>query len=69
MAEYKVKWVIELDAESFEDAAKQALKIQRDKKSTATIFKVSESGNDTEHRVIDLLYKIMTDQDGAIEKL
>ena len=40
--EYTVNWKIELDAESFEDAAKKALEIQRDPDSTATHFEVCD---------------------------
>ena len=40
MAAYLVSWDIELDAESAIDAARQALVIQRDPRSTATVFRV-----------------------------
>ena len=40
MKEYVVTWDIEVTANSPEEAAKQALEIQRDKTSTATVFKV-----------------------------
>lgn len=36
--EYTVVWEINLDADSFEDATRQALEIQRDLKSIATCF-------------------------------
>jgi hypothetical protein len=43
---YRVTWVIDIDAVSPEHAARQALDIQRDKESTATVFDVREpSGN------------------------
>jgi hypothetical protein len=46
MKTYKVTWTIELDAKSASDAAKQALEIQRDRESIATVFDVQEpSGN------------------------
>jgi len=35
---YTVKWVIDVEADSSTEAAKQALKIQRDEGSTATVF-------------------------------
>lgn len=40
--QYRVVWEIELDAESFEDAALQALEIQRDPASIATCFIVTD---------------------------
>ena len=40
--QYKVTWTIDLDAESFEDAARQALEIQRDPMSIATYFTVTD---------------------------
>lgn len=42
MNEYLVTWGIELDADSPEDAALQALAIHRDPKSIATVFNVAE---------------------------
>ncbi len=39
---YRVVWEIDLDAESFEDAANQALEIQRDPESIATCFIVTD---------------------------
>ena len=38
LKEYLVEWTIELNAESPEDAARQALAIQRDPESTANVF-------------------------------
>jgi len=47
--EYKVTWTIDIDAESFEDAARQALEIQQDTESIATHFIVQdESGQKRE---------------------
>ena len=40
--QYKVVWEIDLDAESFEDAARQALEIQRDPASIATCFTITD---------------------------
>ena len=40
--EYRVTWTINLDAESFEDAARQALEIHRDPTSIATCFAVTD---------------------------
>lgn len=40
MAEYRVKWEIDVEADSHEEAARIALEIQRDPESTATFFMV-----------------------------
>jgi len=48
--EYKVTWTIDIDAESFEDAARQALEIQRDPESIATHFVVTNDSGE-EHEV------------------
>jgi hypothetical protein len=37
---YRVYWTIDVDAENPHDAAEQALEIQRDQESLATIFEV-----------------------------
>ena len=49
---YEVTWVIDVEADSAEDAARQALAIQRDTNSTATYFTVEDNLNVTTH--IDL---------------
>lgn len=46
MPEFKVKWEIDIYAESPEDAARAALRIQRDPKSAATVFEVRENNPD-----------------------
>ena len=38
---YRITWTIDLNAKSPKAAAKEALRIQRDPKSTATMFDVS----------------------------
>jgi len=38
---YRVRWEINLDAESAQEAAKKALAIHRNSESTATVFDVS----------------------------
>lgn len=43
MTEYRVTWEIDLDAASPYEAAEWALRIQRDRDSIATMFKVSWS--------------------------
>lgn len=58
MTEYHVTWTIELDADSAEDAAKNALAIHRDSSSLATVFTVNGEQIDLEDscnsRPIDL---------------
>lgn len=44
--EYRVTWIIELEAGSFEDAARLALEIQRDPGSLATHFIVTNKDGD-----------------------
>ena len=47
--EYRVTWTIDIEAKSFEDAARVAREIQLDPKSLATHFIVKdESGDDRE---------------------
>lgn len=46
METYTVTWEIELDAESPEDAARQALEIQRDPFSSALVFFVQDEMGD-----------------------
>ena len=43
---FKIVWEIEIEAETFEEAAMEALRIQRDTESTATVFQVTNT--DTE---------------------
>ena len=40
--EYLVTWQIEIEADSAEEAAQEALKIQRDPESIANVFTVSD---------------------------
>lgn len=53
MSEYKVNWVINIDAKSAKEAAQEALAIMQDTESTATVFDVIDK--DDEHIIIDLL--------------
>ena len=47
--EYRVTWIIDLDAESFEDAARLAREIQLDPDSLATHFIITDRfGNERE---------------------
>lgn len=55
MANFRVHWVIDVEDESPHDAAAQALKIQRDPKSIATMFNViDEEGRRFDIDVLDL---------------
>jgi len=54
--EYRVKWEIDIEADSQEEAVKEALKIQRDTNSIATVFEVTSINND--RKVIDLTYNV-----------
>lgn len=40
MAEYRITWTIDVTADTAEDAAREALRIQRDPQSIATVFDV-----------------------------
>jgi len=50
---YRVKWEIDLDAGSPEEAAREALAVQRDPDSTATVFSVRDSGYGGNGQVVD----------------
>lgn len=49
LQEYHVKWEIEVDATSPENAALEALRIQRDQRSIATVFDVMTQHGTTIH--------------------
>jgi len=65
MAMYKVRWEIDVDARSHREAARKALKIQRDPESLATVFEVrsfkatratsTKKRHNYEYKEIDLL--------------
>jgi hypothetical protein len=44
--EFKINWKIEIDAETPLDAAREALRVQRDSGSTATVFEVTDENGD-----------------------
>lgn len=53
--DYEVVWRIEIDAKSAKQAAQEALRIQRDGGSTATVFEVTpKTGNNRKMSLIDL---------------
>ena len=52
MAQYYVEWRIEIEADSPEDAARQALAIQQDPDSIANVFHIADA--DEGFIVIDL---------------
>jgi hypothetical protein len=56
--EYRVTWEIDLDASSFREAAEEALRIQRDPESTATVFTITREDGKTE--TVDLSTKKKT---------
>ena len=51
---YLVTWEIELDADDPRQAAADALRIQRDGESIATVFDVIEFGGDGVPMVVDI---------------
>lgn len=53
MKEYRVSWEIEVTASSIEDAAEQALEVQRDSSSDAVCFDVID-GETGESIFVDL---------------
>jgi hypothetical protein len=57
LREYRVVWEIDVYGTSPQNAAKEALKIQRDPKSTATVFDVYRIDTDGETDVLKLMAK------------
>lgn len=53
MKKFLVEWTIEIHADTPREAAKEALKIQRDPESIAVYFKVFDPDGDETH--VDLL--------------
>jgi len=51
MPEYRVRWEIDIEAESYQEAAEAALAIQRIPASIATVFDVRADGESTPMRV------------------
>ena len=45
---YRVTWEIDIDADSFEEAARTALEMQRDPTSTATCFTIVDEDGKTQ---------------------
>ena len=56
MKSFRVSWEIDVDAKSPRAAAQEALRIQRDPESTATVFSVRETKSEIplDDEVIDL---------------
>ncbi len=54
MKKYVVAWYIDIEAESPEDAARQALAIQRNPESLATVFDIKGDGSTVTVDVEDL---------------
>ena len=65
MKEYTVCWQIEINALSREDAAKEALKIQRDPSSEALVFDVfdAEGVHSESYETIDLMTNVLNGED------
>lgn len=51
---YKVTWEMDIEAESYEEAAQEALEIQRDPESIATVFNVKILGPNEPNVTVDL---------------
>jgi hypothetical protein len=54
MTTYTVIWEIDVDADTHEDAAREALHIQRDPESIATVFFVRNSKRWKDTKTVDL---------------
>lgn len=54
MNSYLVKWEISIDADSYEEAAREALLIHRDPNSEATVFIVRKEDSAEQRKTIDL---------------
>ncbi len=54
MKTYLVTWRIDIDADSPEEAAAQALTIQRDIESTAAVFEVLETDDLIDHAPVTI---------------
>jgi hypothetical protein len=55
MTDYRVKWEIDVDADSAEEAARLASAMQRRRGTTATVYTVSEVGGSGLATEVDLL--------------
>jgi hypothetical protein len=58
MAQYKVTWEIDIEAENPTEAAKIALEIQRDKGSEAVAFSVCNPDTGKEIEFVDLIDEV-----------
>ncbi|MBD3262045.1 MAG: hypothetical protein GF334_10345 [Candidatus Altiarchaeales archaeon] len=54
MTEYRIVWEINIEADNPREAAEEALRIQRDPESCATVFEVREEGTEEDGVHIDL---------------
>ena len=62
MREYLVTWEIQVKACTHREAAEEALKVQRDPDSIATVFFVVEQDEQQSGKQIDLLEEVDTDE-------
>lgn len=70
MAQYKIIWEIELDADSPLEAARQALEIHRDKESSAVVFDVGdELGECTRVDLLDAPEEPIPEPSGKAERI
>lgn len=60
--EYEVVWRISLPAKGLQDAARQALEIQRDPESIATVFEVSKHGVGQQVHIVDPVFGSFTQE-------
>ena len=66
---YKVKWEIDINASSPEEAAWEALKIQRDRQSEATAFDVELSSLRNHERIDPVHVDLLGKEDPRITKI
>lgn len=66
---YTVRWEIEIDAETPEEAAREALKIQRDPESTATVFDVEPESKAAGKGLVCSKRVDLTESDGEFSRL
>jgi hypothetical protein len=62
---YRVTWTIDVDEESFEDAAKRALEIHRNPESIATHFIVEDSAGNKHEIWADEIGRESAEADGV----
>jgi hypothetical protein len=66
MTTYRVTWEIDVEADSHEEAAREALAIQRDPMSHAIVFTVRNAKRWKDCKTIDLLHDTSFEDAGAV---